>query len=228
VLLVPWEAAGSGHVKLDERMVVALVVSTRGGSWLDRLCMWKTILTAFATVFVAELGDKTQLATLGLTTEARSKRAVFIGSAYALVTTSLIAVLAGSLAAMYVPQRAAGALFLILAIWTLWKSSSIIGEDEYRRRPELTRTLNVSPPVIDGNVGGAAQRIRAVSGYRRSARRFSTSRAAPNSSTKGIAPNIAGAATTRAVGRDYESAGRATMEGQERPRSVSAFVFNPR
>ena len=90
--------------------------------------MWKTILTTFATVFVAELGDKTQLATLGLTTEARSKLAVFIGSASALVTTSLIAVLAGSLVATYIPpqhlQRAAGVLFLILGIWTLWKSFS--------------------------------------------------------------------------------------------------------
>jgi len=90
--------------------------------------MWKTILTTFATVFIAELGDKTQLATLGLTTEAQSKLAVFIDSASALVTTSLIAVLTGSLVATYVPphylQRAAGALFLILGIWTLWKSFS--------------------------------------------------------------------------------------------------------
>jgi Ca2+/H+ antiporter, TMEM165/GDT1 family len=71
-------------------------------------------------------GDKTQLATLGLTAEARSKLAVFIGSASALVTTSLIAVLAGSLVARYIPphhmQRAAGVLFLILGFWTLWKS----------------------------------------------------------------------------------------------------------
>jgi putative Ca2+/H+ antiporter (TMEM165/GDT1 family) len=88
--------------------------------------MWKTILTTFGTVFLAELGDKTQLATLGLTTEGGSKLAVFIGSASALVSTSLIAVLAGSLVAKYVPptylQRGAGALFLVLGVWTLWKS----------------------------------------------------------------------------------------------------------
>jgi len=88
--------------------------------------MWQTILTAFGTVFLAELGDKTQLATLGLTTEARSKLGVFIGSATALVATSLIAVLAGGVIAKYIPavylQRGAGVLFLILGGWTLWKS----------------------------------------------------------------------------------------------------------
>ena len=88
--------------------------------------MWQTILTAFGTVFLAELGDKTQLATLGLTTEARSKLGVFIGSATALVATSLIAVLAGGVIAKYIPavylQRGAGVLFLILGGWTLRKS----------------------------------------------------------------------------------------------------------
>lgn len=88
--------------------------------------MWKTIATTFGTVFLAELGDKTQLATLGLASEPRSKLAVFIGSASALTATSLIAVLAGGVLARYVPpqwiQRGAGALFLALGAWTLWKS----------------------------------------------------------------------------------------------------------
>ncbi len=90
--------------------------------------MWKTIVTTFGTVFLAELGDKTQLATLGLAGEARSKLAVFIGSAAALTATSLLAVLAGGALARYVPpawiQRAAGVLFLVLGGWTLWKSFS--------------------------------------------------------------------------------------------------------
>ena len=90
--------------------------------------MWKAILTPFGTVFLAELGDKTQLATLALTTQAKSKLAVFLGSASALVATSLIAVIAGSFVAKYIPphllQRGAGALFLILGVWTLWKSFS--------------------------------------------------------------------------------------------------------
>jgi putative Ca2+/H+ antiporter (TMEM165/GDT1 family) len=88
--------------------------------------MWKTIATTFATVLIAELGDKTQLATLGLSSERPSKVAVFIGSASALVTTSLIAVLAGSWVAKHLPpvylQRGAAVLFVVLGGWTFWGS----------------------------------------------------------------------------------------------------------
>jgi putative Ca2+/H+ antiporter (TMEM165/GDT1 family) len=88
--------------------------------------MWKTILTTFGAVFVAELGDKTQLATLGMAARPGAKLAVFIGSASALVASSLIAVLAGSLVAKYVPprylQRAAAVLFMLLGVWTFWSS----------------------------------------------------------------------------------------------------------
>ncbi len=88
--------------------------------------MWKTVFATFAAVFIAELGDKTQLATLGLAgTNARLP--VFIGSASALVATSLIAVLAGGAVARYVPpvylQRGSGILFIVLGIWTLWRST---------------------------------------------------------------------------------------------------------
>ena len=86
---------------------------------------WKLIGSTFAAVFIAELGDKTQLATLGFAAEGRSRLSVFIGSAGALVSTSLIAVLAGGVVARYVPpiylQRGAGMLFIALGAWTLWK-----------------------------------------------------------------------------------------------------------
>ena len=84
---------------------------------------WKLFLTTFGAVFLAELGDKTQLATLGFAAEGHSRLTVFAGSAAALVTTSLIAVLAGGVVARYVsPQlltRGAGVLFVVLGIWTL-------------------------------------------------------------------------------------------------------------
>lgn len=89
---------------------------------------WKTLATTFSAVFLAELGDKTQLATLALTAGARSKVSVFVGSAAALVATSLIAVLVGDAVARYVPavwlKRAAGALFIVLGAWTLWRAGS--------------------------------------------------------------------------------------------------------
>jgi putative Ca2+/H+ antiporter (TMEM165/GDT1 family) len=79
---------------------------------------WKTLGTTFGAIFVAELGDKTQLAALTLSANARAKWAVFAGSALALVATSAIAVLAGSAVTRVVPahwlRRIAGAVFIAL------------------------------------------------------------------------------------------------------------------
>jgi Ca2+/H+ antiporter, TMEM165/GDT1 family len=76
----------------------------------------KLLLTTFATVFLAEMGDKTQLATFALATGARSWWAVFLGSALALVASSAIAVLGADAVTRIVPafwlRRAAGALMV--------------------------------------------------------------------------------------------------------------------
>lgn len=88
---------------------------------------WKMLATTFGAVFVAELGDKTQLATLSLSSGNVNRLAVFIGSAGALVCTSLIAVLAGDAITRYVPpiwiRRAAGAIFVVLGLLYLLKKS---------------------------------------------------------------------------------------------------------
>jgi len=92
---------------------------------------WKVALTTFGAVFLAELGDKTQLATLAFATAGRSPWAVFVGSASALVATSAIAVLAGDAIVRVVPPhfllRAAGVLFVVIGIWVLWSSRSGAG-----------------------------------------------------------------------------------------------------
>jgi putative Ca2+/H+ antiporter (TMEM165/GDT1 family) len=63
-------------------------------------------LTVFATVFLAELGDKTQLATFLYAADAeRSKLVVFLGAASALVVTSAIGVALGGVVAQYVSPR---------------------------------------------------------------------------------------------------------------------------
>ncbi len=84
----------------------------------------KLMATTFVTVFLAELGDKTQLATLTFAAESKSRWMVFFGAAAALVTTSAIAVLAGEAVSKVVPvlwlKRAAGAAFLAIGLWTLW------------------------------------------------------------------------------------------------------------
>jgi putative Ca2+/H+ antiporter (TMEM165/GDT1 family) len=81
---------------------------------------WKLLATTFGAVFVAELGDKTQLATLSLSSGKVNRLSVFIGSASALVCTSLLAVLAGDIISRYIPpqyiRRGAGAIFIVLGL----------------------------------------------------------------------------------------------------------------
>jgi putative Ca2+/H+ antiporter (TMEM165/GDT1 family) len=87
---------------------------------------WKLALTTFGAVFLAELGDKTQLATMAFSAAGRSPWAVFVGSACALVTTSAIAAFAGGAVARVVSPhlltRIAGVAFLAVGIWVLWSS----------------------------------------------------------------------------------------------------------
>lgn len=65
--------------------------------------MLKTFMTTFWLVFLAELGDKTQLATMSLAAEHKSLWPVFAGAATALVLTSLLGVLAGGALSRLVP-----------------------------------------------------------------------------------------------------------------------------
>jgi putative Ca2+/H+ antiporter (TMEM165/GDT1 family) len=81
----------------------------------------------FATVFVAELGDKTQLATLLYSSAASAPRwTVFAAAASALVLTTAIGVVAGSLLANWISARVlarvAGIGFIAIGVWTLMKS----------------------------------------------------------------------------------------------------------
>ena len=83
---------------------------------------WKLFASTFTAIFLAEMGDKTQLATLSLAA-GRSRWVVFAASASALVATSAVAVLAGEAIARNVPplwvKRAAGVAFLAMGAWML-------------------------------------------------------------------------------------------------------------
>ncbi len=84
----------------------------------------KVLFVVFGTVFLAELGDKTQLATvLFASKESVSLLTVFVGASLALILSSLIAVAAGSVISQYVDPRylsyVAGAGFIIIGIWTI-------------------------------------------------------------------------------------------------------------
>jgi putative Ca2+/H+ antiporter (TMEM165/GDT1 family) len=88
---------------------------------------WKLLVTVFSTIFVAEIGDKTQLATLLYASGAEvSKLTVFVGAALALILTSALGVLMGSALAQYVNPKylawVAGAGFIAVGIWTIVKA----------------------------------------------------------------------------------------------------------
>jgi putative Ca2+/H+ antiporter (TMEM165/GDT1 family) len=88
---------------------------------------FKVLSTVFTSVFIAELGDKTQLATMLFASDkGASKITVFVGAALALIVTSAIGVLAGSAISQYVSEKTlqylAGIGFIAIGIWTLVKA----------------------------------------------------------------------------------------------------------
>ncbi len=89
---------------------------------------WKLFVSTFAAIFVAELGDKTQLATLSLAAEAKAPWIVFAASALALVATSALAVLGGDLVTRVISplwlRRVAGAIFIVMGATFLLRRGS--------------------------------------------------------------------------------------------------------
>ena len=86
---------------------------------------YKIFFTVFSVVFIAELGDKTQLATLLFAADKDvSKITVFLGSSLALIFTSALAVVLGSMLSQYINPRymsiLAGVGFIIIGGWSLY------------------------------------------------------------------------------------------------------------
>ncbi|MBL8125970.1 MAG: TMEM165/GDT1 family protein [Pyrinomonadaceae bacterium] len=85
---------------------------------------WKVFGTAFITLFLAELGDKTQLAVITMSAKTDSKIAVFVGASVALVLVSLLGVLVGSVLSQYVPtewlQRIVAVAFIVIGVLMLF------------------------------------------------------------------------------------------------------------
>lgn len=85
---------------------------------------WRTLLTTFGVIFLAEIGDKTQLAAMTMSAQTKRPWAVFLGSAIALVAVSAIGVAAGSVIGNYIPivwiKRAAALAFIIIGVLILF------------------------------------------------------------------------------------------------------------
>lgn len=81
-------------------------------------------VTTFLTIFLAEIGDKTQLSTLLMSAESHSPWVVFLGSAAALITTSLLGVVVGSWMANRLSpktvEKASGIMLLFISVMLFW------------------------------------------------------------------------------------------------------------
>ena len=89
----------------------------------------KLMGTVFATVFLAELGDKTQLATmLFAARESSSLGTIFLAASAALVAASAMGVLAGAFVSNHLDPKVlsyvAGTGFIVIGAWTIWSARS--------------------------------------------------------------------------------------------------------
>ncbi len=88
---------------------------------------WKVFLTIFGAVFIAELGDKTQLATMLFAADREvNKYLVFAAASAALIVASALGVLAGSVMAEYINEKylhyIAGVGFIVIGAFTLYNA----------------------------------------------------------------------------------------------------------
>ncbi len=86
---------------------------------------WKQFLTAFSVIFLAELGDKTQLAVITMSASTKKPLSIFLGGSLAMVLLTGIGALAGEAVAKYLPEgilsKIAAVLFVIIGVWTWFK-----------------------------------------------------------------------------------------------------------
>jgi Ca2+/H+ antiporter, TMEM165/GDT1 family len=85
---------------------------------------WTAFWTTFGALFLAEMGDKTQLAAITLAAQTRSPLSVFLGAALALALVSLIGVGVGTVLGEYLPEnilrKAAAVAFILIGMLMLW------------------------------------------------------------------------------------------------------------
>ena len=84
---------------------------------------WRVIVTTFGAIFLAEMGDKTQLAAMTLAAETKKPFAVFIGAAVALACVSALGVVVGGALGHYLPvvwiKRVAAVAFIAIGVLML-------------------------------------------------------------------------------------------------------------
>lgn len=84
---------------------------------------WRVFITTFGVIFLAEMGDKTQLAAMTMAASSKKPLAVFIGAALALVCVSAVGVAVGGLLSSYIPihwiKRISAVAFIVVGVLIL-------------------------------------------------------------------------------------------------------------
>ena len=84
---------------------------------------WRVLLTTFGVIFLAEMGDKTQLAAMTMSAQTKKPWAVFLGASLALAAVSALGVIVGATLGNYVPlewvKRIAAVAFIIIGVLML-------------------------------------------------------------------------------------------------------------
>jgi len=106
----------------------------------------KLLVSTFVAVFLAELGDKTQLAAFSLAAGSGSRWSVFVGASLALVVATALAVLFGDLVTRVISpvwlRRGAGVLFIVMGIFFL-----VRGPEESSPPPDPADESAPAPPA---------------------------------------------------------------------------------
>lgn len=115
-----------GLLPQSSHPVTLLTESVTSGELPIQQPTWQSVLITFVTVFVAEMGDKTQLATMLMSAQAQSPWAIFWGSASALVTASFLSVVLGGGLSQVLPptvlQLLASIGFIVIGSYVLWQA----------------------------------------------------------------------------------------------------------
>ena len=120
---------------------------------------WKALFSTFGVLFLAELGDKTQLAVIAQTCRYRRPWAVFLGASLALMVITALGVVAGQLAGWLVPGQwirwIAAAGFVVMGLWLGWETwRSGRKQEEAACDPQENGTANCSNRRVIGATFG--------------------------------------------------------------------------
>lgn len=84
---------------------------------------WQIFVSSFFIIFLAELGDKTQISTFAFASRSKAPLSVFLGASGALILTTVIAVVLGGVIGKIVPEKiikaVAGTVFIVFGVITL-------------------------------------------------------------------------------------------------------------